>query len=201
MHCGVTPHCSHCESHPKTIEHYFLCEWVKCVWYASPLCLIVNEWNVSGFELWLSQTLKLLQQDEFAQALVAYICWYIWKTKCNEVFAFKAPDIRWLIDSTIGSVQEFWDARNLFKIDENCSDQNATNNCWVPPCPDVLKLNTDSAYNADSGKSDIEAQPFYDVAFETKERELGEVIFESDCLPLVNTVINIINVQIGKLNA
>ena len=115
------------------------------MWFASPLGVRVNEYNSNRFEDWLRQTLDHLKDDEFAQALVAYLCWFVWKARCNKVFSNVEPKDNWVINSAVDSVNEYWKIKILPKSEKKELKASQQDMRWKPPDAGELKVNIDGA--------------------------------------------------------
>jgi ribonuclease HI len=136
--------CPRCEAATETIEHTFLhCEWVKQLWFASPLTINTDLIQNLTFEDWIFYMLNNNYKDSFQQILA--ITYSIWWSRNMKVF--QKVDIP-VIDALSAAMKSLLDF-HLHTVDAspNPSSQTAliarNNTSWNPPPNLFLKLNVD----------------------------------------------------------
>ncbi|KAI9094768.1 hypothetical protein K1719_026574 [Acacia pycnantha] len=70
--------------------------------------------------------------DDVAKAQVAYLLWYIWKSRCWELYEHKAPDLSWVISSASSAVNDLWTAKGWSQT--NQEELEPRSNEALPPC-------------------------------------------------------------------
>ncbi|KAF7814503.1 reverse transcriptase [Senna tora] len=122
------------------------------------LCLSgrFNEIGFSSFQLWLDSLMEGNDSlEEEGLALVAFLCWYIWKGRCLFVFQRKSLDPI----ATKSLAESAW-AEFLSRRKDKCSPPalglpGDDQLYWQPPAPSFVKVNTDGAFSVGDGKAGI----------------------------------------------
>ncbi|XP_028769893.1 uncharacterized protein LOC114727356 [Neltuma alba] len=154
-------------------------------------------------------------RDDFLKAVVAYVCWYIWKARCGLIFENKNPDLNWILIAASTGVNELWRVKRWSESHSVSSANELEDMVWSPPPPNSLKLNVDGSFVIGTNRSGVgfvlrdaqgqvvdlfcqkgrvlsafesEAEALHQAIFRYKDRELGKVDVESDCLPLVKAI-------------
>ncbi|WJX31693.1 hypothetical protein P8452_20098 [Trifolium repens] len=136
--------CPRCEATTETIEHTFLhCEWVKQLWFASPLTINTDLIQNLTFEDWIFYMLSINNKESIQQILA--ITYSIWWSRNKKVF--QKVDIP-VIDALSYAMKSLLDFHlHTVDSDPNPSSQTAfrarNNTSWSPPPKDFLKLNVD----------------------------------------------------------
>lgn len=132
----------------ESVEHLtLLCDWAKSTWYSSPLSFRFDEKNVTRIEVWWCEFFTGKQLGEYELALVATICWYIWKGRCAVVFENSKLDPLATMSKAGALVSDFWKANGwTFSFSNQVDDAPLGNNQWLPPCDNCFKANSDGAF-------------------------------------------------------
>lgn len=82
--------CPICNMEAKSIEHlFFLCEWVRPIWFGMQLQVLPRREDITSFHVWLSKRFLDFKQNPASRvfATTAIICtlWTIWK---NRIYLF-----------------------------------------------------------------------------------------------------------------
>jgi hypothetical protein len=74
------PLCSYCNNYVETIDHIFLeCEWVKKVWFASPLTINFEHVKFKKFQDWFEYMLQESRNEELQT--ISIILYSIWQAR------------------------------------------------------------------------------------------------------------------------
>ncbi|XP_057747939.1 uncharacterized protein LOC130967135 [Arachis stenosperma] len=222
--CAVKPSCSICQDENETVEHaLLLCPWTRAVWFGSSIQITPTAYNVASFGRWIWDTVQKIRREtgkdqEIILCKLGCVCWYIWKTRNQYMFQ----------QATINPKQAIINAEQLAAEYHNTTSGSSTQHnsskgrigdrkriTWRPPPQDRLKVNTDAAFQKDTGKAAsavvirnwqgkiitgtttkftttsalaAEAQTYREALILIKNLQIENCIIETDCLPLVQAV-------------
>ncbi|KAF7812457.1 reverse transcriptase [Senna tora] len=149
--CNVTMFCPICGVKPESTEHMLmLCDWVKKVWFLCPLALRVSEFDTSRFDVWCEQMLVIISSmKDFDKSLWAYLCWGIWKARCDFVFKGVAVNVLKVVILAVIAANEFWDRPSIVGGQDGAlkSTPRAFNFDWKVPSEDFLLCFVDGAFD------------------------------------------------------
>lgn len=135
-----TPLCPLCWEFPESVEHVlFLCPWTIGVWFASSLNYDIL--SITTFDEWFIALKSAAGHNSDNQSWVytttSFICWEIWKTRCNYNFnrLDPSPEI-----TTVKASRVAWE---FLTVTSNHADTGlalpwATTShqtSWIPPSP------------------------------------------------------------------
>ncbi|XP_040361831.1 uncharacterized protein LOC121049227 [Rosa chinensis] len=127
---------------------------------------------------WLQFCLEILSHDEFALLLV--LLWSIWKERNERLWSRKFKTLH-QVYFQVHFVQ-------LLRSSTSRRSRGAVRprRSWLPPPSGWLKANIDGAFNQDTHCGDIvEAMAGREACELAAEFQLAPIVFESDCLKLV----------------
>ncbi|RYQ92149.1 hypothetical protein Ahy_B09g098304 [Arachis hypogaea] len=222
--CAVKPSCSICQDENETVEHaLLLCPWTRAVWFGSSIQITPTAYNVASFGRWIWDTVQKIRREtgkdqERILCKLGCVCWYIWKTRNQYIFQ----------QATINPKQAIINAEQLAAEYHNTTSGSSTQHnsskgrigdkkrvTWRPPPQDRLKVNTDAAFQKDTGKAAsgvvirnwqgkfitgtttkftttsataAEAQAYREALILIKNLQIENCIIETDCLQLVQVV-------------
>ncbi|XP_015941361.1 uncharacterized protein LOC107466866 [Arachis duranensis] len=222
--CAVKPSCSICQDENETVEHaLLLCPWTRAVWFGSSIQITPTAYNVTSFGRWIWDTVQKIRREtgkdqERVLCNLGCVCWYIWKTRNQYIFQ----------QATINPKQAIINAKQLAEEYHNTTSGSSTQHnsskgrigdrkriTWRPPPQDRLKVNTDAAFQKDTGKAAsavvirnwqgkiitgtttkftttsalaAEAHAYREALILIKNLQIENCIIETDCLPLVQAV-------------
>lgn len=216
--CGHTPLCPICEVEGESIEHtLFRCSWTRAVWFGSGKTFWVLDNPIESADRWMEELLCGTLAKETSKETVGeifQICWAIWKARNDYVFNGNTPNPEEVIYRASRANCEFLQA-NVSNLRTSAS-MLSRSTCWVPPPPLVFKFNIDGAFSSthsmaafgiiardSSGQAlvwrfgrvvassaiFIEAWALRIACMVAMELKLEEAIFESDCLILIQCLI------------
>lgn len=145
------PLCPMCYDHIETTDHIFLkCDWVKHVWFASPLTINLNHDPTTSISDWITH--HLLNLDTKCLEKVSAILYGIWLARNSQIFQGKhipAWDISYKALAHLADYQ----AHSRSSIPQHHSpaktDRNSHNASWSPPSRGILKMNVDAHLSSD----------------------------------------------------
>lgn len=83
--------CQICGKEEETVEHIFLYEWVRHVWFGSDIGCSYDIEGVNSFDIWISSILNVYKGDrnnlDKILVSIATICLNIWKKRCHAIFS------------------------------------------------------------------------------------------------------------------
>ena len=91
-----SPICVLCNSANESIKHMiFECEWTRAVWFVCCSGLKINKEKISSFNVWWLNMYKDLKEKDCVMMMnnIAYVCWKIWKIKCEMVIEKKSISV------------------------------------------------------------------------------------------------------------
>ena len=103
----------------ESLEHMLLlCDRVNRTWFASPLMLRITDVNLRTVEGWLLNMWNTLHDDQWNQALLCNILWFLWKGRCSELYDHRPFDPGGVLTSASFSTTDLWKARGWLIEDE-----------------------------------------------------------------------------------
>ncbi|KAF7815391.1 reverse transcriptase [Senna tora] len=223
--CNLSSLCPICELEPETPEHLlFFCSWARAVWLSSSLSCRFDRSRLKRVDLWLAEVFGgVVGGDESVFALVASICWFIWKGRYFFVFEKKTSDPVLTKDLAEKACDEFLSVRVKPK---SCSApplaRDSATSVWAPPVSGFFKANVDGAFNPKDLRAGlgvifrdfegvvldgcsipvfassclmVEALAVRQAVRMARDLELDNVVIESDCADLVNSIGSDVNRQ------
>ncbi|GAU36821.1 hypothetical protein TSUD_320580 [Trifolium subterraneum] len=145
------PICPRCNNGLETIDHVFMhCEWVKGVWFGSPMTIQFNETHHS-FSEWVSKIIN--NEAKEAIANISALIYNIWRARNLLVFQEKNIPIMCVIQQDMAASQEYSNLGGTtpHHSSSSTSGTRGKNNYWIPPTCTAVKLNVDS-YPSDDGR-------------------------------------------------
>lgn len=130
-------------------------EWVHRVWYGSPINVHVSEDNLSRFDQWVWNMIgKNGWVTDYQKAILASVCWMIWKMRCNAVFQDQNIDPTRVLNDAVDLVDDYWRANGWMGegfVKQKCKVQKG----WELPLVDTVKVNVDGSYQYKTGSVGI----------------------------------------------
>ncbi|XVE80173.1 hypothetical protein DITRI_Ditri14bG0118500 [Diplodiscus trichospermus] len=112
----------------------------------------VDKGSITTFDAWWAGLLLSFKQ-EGADATsfltsISFVCWGIWKERCNAVFKFKPVDIHFAINRVRETIFEF---RNLsvynpHRMSPSCAGSSTAPEHWTAPPMGIFKINCDGSF-------------------------------------------------------
>ncbi|CAL9007008.1 unnamed protein product [Prunus brigantina] len=149
---NMNPICPLCDDQVESEEHlFFLCPWVKMVWFCSTFNYRVNTQSFTTFDQWLESLLKLpfpssLDKRNFLTN-ISFLLWSIWKARCQFIFEGCKPEPTRVLQMANSAAGDFLKA---------CLPSNSTGithtevlsnqSHWTPPRIGWIKVNSDGAW-------------------------------------------------------
>lgn len=179
--------------------------------FSSSLALKYDLHDVTRLDRWLEDIIDNSKLGEFDLALLATLCWFVWKDRCRTALdpletAFKASY----------SVSQFWHTNGWLGPDEITVFERSVS-AWKPPPVGVIKINCDGAFVNETKRAGlgvifrdyagdliesacvttVASSDFMAEALALKkgmqmalDLDMKEVMFESDCEGLVKAVVD-----------
>ena len=131
---------------------FLLCDWASQVWFCNPFTFKVDKYKITRIDAWFSSLVSDMNFDSFELAVLAMLCWYIWKDMCALVFENHMLNPVITIDIAFAAANEFWTANGWSHglIDIVTSEKAVQS--WKPPPQDFVKVNMDGAFVKDGSK-------------------------------------------------
>ncbi|GAU40964.1 hypothetical protein TSUD_187210 [Trifolium subterraneum] len=144
------PLCPRCSNTMETSSHVFLeCEWVKQVWFASPLTINLNTNQFPNFFEWLQHMFKYA--DKESREVIVAITYGIWHARNAAIFQdkfFSPNDVCSIAMAQLQEYQSF--SCDLETPHRAIVTENHSNNIsWSPPLRGKLKINVDAHLSSD----------------------------------------------------
>ncbi|XP_028783254.1 uncharacterized protein LOC114739365 [Neltuma alba] len=154
--CCREPVCKICCKADETIEHcLLLCDWAKKLWFGSSIGIMINERNICRFDNWLWMMLgEGRKGNDFQKALLASICWSIWKGRCNVIYQDMVLEPKKILRNATNLVNEFWVAKGWIK-ERVLPSFNREGSVWKTPNHGCTKVNIDGSFLSKTGKAGI----------------------------------------------
>ncbi|KAF7821130.1 reverse transcriptase [Senna tora] len=158
--CSSSPLCQICGLMPETIEHCLLwCSWAREVWENAPFSLAIDNFVVKRFDLWIADLLRGVDGSvDSIMEVVAFICWEVWKYRCDFIFKGCAVDSYACYSRAVKSAFECLEAsEGASRSFASASpiDGFVVPEWWVPPIPGEVKVNVDGAFLKDNWEAGI----------------------------------------------
>ncbi|GAU20573.1 hypothetical protein TSUD_33200 [Trifolium subterraneum] len=142
--------CPNCNKQPETIDHiFFYCDWVRLVWFSSPLTITTSNVPSLSFSDWIFYMLQKATKD--SMQILSTITYNIWQARNKKVFNKKDTPVAEVVERVMKILSEYHthliDARpqhNPLKPSDDCNDKS-----WSPPPLTYLKLNVDAHLSGD----------------------------------------------------
>jgi hypothetical protein len=118
------------------------CEWVKAVWFGSPMTIIFDVTDPRlSFTDWLATMINKGTKESVAN--IATLIYSIWRSRNLLVFQEKEIPVNCVVQQALASSFEY---QNLGSTNQPPSNTSATgsrgnNIYWTPPSNGTLKLN------------------------------------------------------------
>lgn len=160
--CGRDDVCPICNKAKETISHIFMqCDWVRAVWFGSPLQLATPPNGSNEFRDWFDKIIaNFLKMGEAGHSLISlffYFLWSIWLERNNQIFEGRKVDPGRVISNAVEYANEFY---SMNSNNENPNSRHPTSEQhtrWQPPPDDYIKINVDAATNLNLKKGAISA--------------------------------------------
>ncbi|KAF7809654.1 reverse transcriptase [Senna tora] len=154
--CAVDAYCPLCSKDRETLEHLFLfCDWVKRVWFCCRLGLVMEEQSPKRIEDWLFQALKEDSGlDERSKSFLVFLCWHIWKARCDFIFQGKPVNPVSVNSATEAAFCFFWSLEGTSGPGPSHSSEKVGVK-WVPPCDGCFKINSDATFSNPGERSGV----------------------------------------------
>ncbi|KAL4388633.1 hypothetical protein GQ457_09G012260 [Hibiscus cannabinus] len=206
--------CPRCGNEVESIEHLvFFCPFAQDVWRASSFSYSPSPLGFPGFSKWWEKIFEFRNFGNFedGSALIAFLLWAMWKSRNGFVFEGML-DSPWDVWNRAESAfMEFSCAQS--KDQRNNSPPQPKLSTWSPPLAGITKICCDAAFNKLTGKAAaaavahdsteaiVHGNTIRFLASSASSAEasairigfslalnvgLENVIFESDCLGVVN---------------
>jgi ribonuclease HI len=142
--------CPKCNNNYETIYHVFLeCDWVKQIWFMSPLTINLTNNQFTNFFDWFVYMLNHTSQDCMEQ--IAAIIYGIWYSRNQKVFQGKDLLAENICNTALNHLTEFQRLNlhvNTFSR-APVAMSSSHNNSWSPPPRGTLKINVDAHLSSD----------------------------------------------------
>ena len=103
--------CGICNKNVETIEHMLLlCEWTKGCWFEGCHGIKIEKIGMSSFDKWLLGVINDLKGKGSMNVMneVVYVCWNIWKGRCDLVVGRKMVDCKMVVKRIRVAIREFY---------------------------------------------------------------------------------------------
>jgi ribonuclease HI len=142
--------CPRCYEATESMDHAFLhCEWVRQIWFSSPLTINTSQILNQSFGDWVFYMLTSSNTECIQQILS--ITYNIWWTRNQKAFQNKNTPVLEALDKALTSIHEFLHHSTAAQPTPSSrtalADRN--NNRWTPPHENFLKLNVDAHLHDD----------------------------------------------------
>lgn len=159
-HIASSAECQICLHHSETTEHALLeCPWAVSAWFAHPLSYRVPLQEITSFDSWLHFVSQLKAPMDFI-IQISFLLWRIWKHRCDCFFNKAHPDPVRVAMSSFQAANEFIEANSIvFPNPDPPSLGRAIHQhlSWIPPPPNVIRINTDASWHQQTLSSGIAA--------------------------------------------
>ncbi|CAL2228879.1 unnamed protein product [Prunus armeniaca] len=141
--------CPLCNDQVESEEHlFFLCPWVKMVWFCSTFNYRVNTRSFTTFDQWVESLVQMkfpsfLDKRNFLTNLI----WFIWKVRCQFIFygcKHEPTRVLQMANSMVGDFLEAYLPSNSIVITHR--EVLPTQPHWTPPRTGWVKVNSDGAW-------------------------------------------------------
>jgi ribonuclease HI len=142
--------CPRCYEAIETLDHTFLhCDWVRQIWFSSPLTINTSLMRNHSFRDWIFYMLTN-SNTECIQQIIS-ITYSIWWTRNKKVFQNSNTPVIEALDQALKSIHEFHHHTTLAcpNLSSQAALANRNNKCWTPPPRSFLKLNVDAHLHDD----------------------------------------------------
>ena len=106
-----SPICGICGVEEEIVEHILLtCEWTKMVWFECWFGIRMCKERVTTFDRWMSESMENLRKERREELMtdMAFICWQIWKARCEAVICKRYIDNGSIIFRIKRGVSEYY---------------------------------------------------------------------------------------------
>lgn len=159
-HISQSDKCPFCFMYAETSEHALLsCAWTRAVWFAHPISYKVPIQAITSFDVWLELMFSLDASAEF-YTRISFLLWRIWKHRCHCLFNSSIPDPLFLALSAHQAAEEFISTHHsCFSVqhEDRRVPLSSSSLPWIPPPLNVIRINTDAAWNASSCEAGLAA--------------------------------------------
>lgn len=115
------------------------------------MALKYDLYDITRVDSWLENIFAESMLGEFDLALVANVCWFVWKDRCRRAFENCALDPLETAYKASYSVSEFWNSNDWVGPTE-AIDIGRSATAWLPPPKGVFKVNCDGGFVEESKK-------------------------------------------------
>jgi ribonuclease HI len=138
------PLCSYCNNYVETIDHIFLeCEWVKKVWFASPLTINFEHVMLKKFQDWFEYMLQESRNEELQT--ISTILYSIWQARNDREFNGKNVPPTDMMQRAMQTLHEFQANQGTRAMSNPTETVKIRNDIsWSLPPKEALKLNVDA---------------------------------------------------------
>ncbi|OMO87766.1 reverse transcriptase [Corchorus capsularis] len=127
----------------------------QCVWFGSCLNYQIDRRRITTFDVWIFEVLNMKGVRESVrielQAIIAFICWQIWKARCAACFEKKGLCVEHVIYVAEKAVLEFQKAKEYRNTAAKVHSKESANAIWQKPVVGHLKINCDGAFDELTG--------------------------------------------------
>ncbi|KAF7842396.1 reverse transcriptase [Senna tora] len=149
--CSPSPACPICKVEVETVEHLlFFCGWTRGVWSGCSFPLKVGRFEARRVDEWCEGVFgKDSSLNVEQMALVACLCWSIWKSICSFIFENKDVAPARVFSSASDLVREFALAKAGKPSPSGPSRAASSSSLsWKLPVAGQLKANVDGAFSS-----------------------------------------------------
>lgn len=145
--------CNLCGEGEESVEHcLFQCEWARCVWFGSDMSYYVDKRRITTFDDWWLKVMTevvVMRGDnrEFATR-VAYLCWQIWKHRCEVMYGGGKLLIENIIQGASSLAEEWLQRKKKGEI--VVAKEGEKQDKWKAPDEGTLKINCDGSFKLPS---------------------------------------------------
>jgi hypothetical protein len=140
------PLCVRCNKSIETIDHVFLkCDWVRAIWFGSPLTINFNLLNNhQSFTDWLTTMLENSKNEDMEK--IISLIYNIWNARNLFVFQNKDIPVMLVVQKSFAAWQEYKSTSKASPIATSTPtfESHGHNIYWTPPPKNALKLNVDA---------------------------------------------------------
>ncbi|KAH1115077.1 hypothetical protein J1N35_008455 [Gossypium stocksii] len=142
--CSPTPLCFLCGIEEESIEHIFFgCSLVRGIWFECCFGLRICKEHIQSFDAWFAKVLSNSGGVEGLSIRVVFICWFIWKMRCEVIFGGKQVDINGAICRIKLTTQEYLAVKNECLVERVSKVEGSVVEVWGKPPVGWVKINCD----------------------------------------------------------
>lgn len=156
--CATSNVCPICNSHVESIEHLlFFCSWTRAVWFGSNILFNGSCGAPKSAIQWTANVFDSMSNGDASDfiATVAFIAWYIWKSRNDFVFRNTPVDPLIVMAKANFARMEFSNAFVLPSVQMDNQPSSDVQSTWAAPDSLKYKVNCDAAFSKDGGDGSI----------------------------------------------